>query len=782
VIRAARAAAVYGVAAIVLTFPLAFSLTTRLGALQGPGDPYLNLWILGWGLRAWTTDPASVLSGRVWDANIFYPAEGTLAYSDHFLLQALALAPVYAVAHNAVLCYNLLLLVSIAASGLAMHAFVRSVTGSTAGAYVAGLVWACWPYRTAHLLHLQLQALYFMPLALLCLHRVVAGRRWRDVVALGCAAALQIASSVYYGVMTAVVLVAGGIVLAVTTGQWRASRLWGRLFVAGTLASLLTIPVLVPYVRSQQSEGFGRSLFQAAGHSASAQSYTQVPPVNLLYGTTGLLAPRAPSPGERDRTHIEHQLFPGFIVIVLSAVGAVMWLRSDLRALALAAATLVMIGVILSLGPEGVRPLYAALHEHAFGFHAIRAPARFAVVAMLGLCVLAALGTRTLAARSRAAVIAVSALLGAEYLNAPLSLAPAPPLRTSVGQWLAAEPTPGAVVHLPLSMDIENTTAMVQSLEHGRPLVNGYSGQRPLFFSALADSLADMPSSTAFAALRDFDIRFVVSPTAIAGAGDAQSPLVERARLPEGVIYQVEWTPTSLAALGDADEAEAPPAGTPVFAAGEAAVYDVYWDGGPMDVPAGTATMTVEQGSRDGPRWTFSLRAETAGWVSTFFVARDRFVTSTDRDFLPVEHRREIREGRREVDRVYRYDRLARTVETSQMTLPLESATARDAISALYYVRTLPLHTGTVFTVPLNEAGTNLRLQVSVGELEEIDYKGAPTQALRLEPRISRRIERRRPLSITLWLSADERRIPLRAIVEAGFGRIRLELSDYRAP
>ncbi len=56
-----------------------------------------------------------------------------------------------------------------------MHALVRTVTGSTPAAFAAGLAWACWPYRTAHLLHIQLQALYLMPLALLCLHRVVAG-------------------------------------------------------------------------------------------------------------------------------------------------------------------------------------------------------------------------------------------------------------------------------------------------------------------------------------------------------------------------------------------------------------------------------------------------------------------------------------------------------------------------------------------------------------------------------------------------------------------------------
>ena len=32
---------------------------------------------------------------------------------------------------------------------------------------------------------------------------------------------------------------------------------------------------------------------------------------------------------------------------------------------------------------------------------------------------------------------------------------------------------------------------------------------------------------------------------------------------------------------------------------------------------------------------------------------------------------------------------------------------------------------------------------------------------------------------MTIWLSDDDRRIPLRVIVDAGFGRVRLELTNY---
>ena len=40
----------YALLAVVFTWPLARDPFSHLAALHGPGDPYLNLWILGWNL------------------------------------------------------------------------------------------------------------------------------------------------------------------------------------------------------------------------------------------------------------------------------------------------------------------------------------------------------------------------------------------------------------------------------------------------------------------------------------------------------------------------------------------------------------------------------------------------------------------------------------------------------------------------------------------------------------------------------------------------------------
>ena len=139
--------------------------------------------------------------------------------------------------------------------------------------------------------------------------------------------------------------------------------------------------------------------------------------------------------------------------------------------------------------------------------------------------------------------------------------------------------------------------------------------------------------------------------------------------------------------------------------------------------------------------------------------------------------------GRYLFDRAARHVRVGETRDAARasdaLTLPLGAPAARDALTTLYYVRTLPLSPGSTISIPVNEAGSALVLQVGAGAPETIDYQGRPTPAVRLDPRLMRRIERRRPIVMTIWLSADDRRVPLRAIVEAGFGKVTMELVEY---
>ncbi len=284
------------------------------------------------------------------------------------------------------LAYNVVLLTSLAASGLAMHVLARASRGSTAAAFVAGLAWACWPYRTAHLLHLQLQALYFLPLALWALtarggREALAGRHGS-----GASRASRQSSRCTYGVMTALALLVAAPVVAWTTGQWRARRYWSRVAVGG------------PGRRGDDCPG-RRAVPEIAGGRGFRPQPRMRPPITpppaelraSAAGQRPLWAhrvswrPDRPAPGERDRRHVEHQMFPGVVLMLLPVAGLVERLAIRSAALVVTAAVLVGPGCLAVAGSRrSAWDSIATLATHAFGFDAIRAPARFGVVAMLG--------------------------------------------------------------------------------------------------------------------------------------------------------------------------------------------------------------------------------------------------------------------------------------------------------------------------------------------------------------------------------------------------------------
>jgi hypothetical protein len=400
---------------------------------------------------------------------------------------------------------------------------------------------------------------------------------------------------------------------------------------------------------------------------------------------------------------------------------------------------------------------------------------------MFGLSVLAAIAIRRLSV-PRHVMFALIVAASLEWLHVPPTLAAAPSLQTEVGQWLAREPGPGAVAILPLGLDIDSTPAMVQSLEHHRPIVNGYSGQRPSFYGPLVEAINTFPSADALAALHDSRVRFVVSPRPLARA---EPPVVERARFAGATIYELQWTPELETRLAATTAIEPPAPGPIPFHIGELARYRVDWGGAGVNLSAGDISIGVEP-----PAYRLVVKAATAPWVAKFFEAQDVFATQADVTLFPQVHERDQQEGSRHVTRAFVFDDRAHVVRTGRtvteatadgaVVLPM-APRARDAIAALFYVRTLPLKIGERMRFPVNEAGRNLVVELSIDGVERIHVQGKDVEAIRVTPTLERRVEDRRAIASTIWLSNDQRRLPLVLDFDAGFGHLRVELVSYDA-
>src|SRR5216683_2909121 len=185
----------YVVAALMCTFPLVLHLDD---SMTPQGDPLLHSWILAWDIHALTTNPL-----QLYDANIFFPFPLPLTYSDAMLSGALSVAPVLLFTDNPVLAHNALMLLSLFLAAIGMFLLVRSLTNSDLAGFLSGCIFSFCSVRQAHLEHVNLLQLGWLPFALLYLHRVFARGRLSDYILFGLFTVLQALASFYLAWMTA---------------------------------------------------------------------------------------------------------------------------------------------------------------------------------------------------------------------------------------------------------------------------------------------------------------------------------------------------------------------------------------------------------------------------------------------------------------------------------------------------------------------------------------------------------------------------------------------------
>jgi hypothetical protein len=234
-----------------------------------------------------------------------------------------------------------------------------------------------------------------------------------------------------------------------------------------------------------------------------------------------------------------------------------------------------------------------------------------------------------------------------------------------------------------------------------------------------------------------------------------------------------------------------PPAGPVPFGVGEVALYEVSWVGFGAGLSAGTAEFSVRSPrDDDSAAWRIELVAQTASWVSAFFDARDVFWSEATPDLLPLQHRQELREGRRRSNRTIRFDREAHVarVGSGALTSPSEGVffpcppLTRDPLSAMYFARTLTMPPGSLTRLPVTDLGHALIVDIRAGGYERIDAEGHTQDAQRLVVRMAYVSDTYPTPEATLWLSRDARRVPLMAEVKMDVGLFRMTLTEYTAP
>jgi hypothetical protein len=138
-------------------------------------------------------------------------------------------------------------------------------------------------------------------------------------------------------------------------------------------------------------------------------------------------------------------------------------------------------------------------------FTFIRVPARFTILGVLALAVLAGMGfdhlTRAWPSRRRLVAGACCALAIIVEYRAPIDARPYRMEIPAIDRWLATQPEPMAIAEVPVSASGEwarraevATMYMLHSTAHYRPTVFGYSGIEPADYRPLYESLINFPA------------------------------------------------------------------------------------------------------------------------------------------------------------------------------------------------------------------------------------------------------------------------------------------------
>ena len=525
------AAGLYLLLTIALTWPLVLHPASRVP--NDLGDSLLNMFILAWDAREVPFTP------HWWHLPQFFPIPGAMAFSEHLLGLALIAAPVIWTTGNVLLAYNAAFFLSFPLCAIGAHLLTYQITKRHDLALVAGLAYGFAPYRMAQFAHVQVLSSYWMPFALLGLHKFIETPRWPWLVLFAVSWYFQALACGYYLFYLSVLV--GLWLLWFAAGRIRWAD-FGRLLIAWAVATMAFLPIALGYLKYQRAYGLRRWPDEIQAFSADVASVLKASTTLRLWGWLNVV----------DRP--ESTLFPGVALILVIVLGVVLaWTAAAhghmrrLRATRLLLAGALLFGMVASIpllfGPWkldvfGIRLLSVRTPQKPFSVAVLLAVVAFALHPSIraGWARRSALAFYTLGAVAmwlfslgpaptlmnkpllyKAPYAWLMLVPGVEGVRVParfwvlatlcLAVACALALGYVVGRWpalrrpvvgvvalfllLESWPTPIALIEAPAwrpshtsavsrlelpTGSVPDLIALYRATQHRRPLANGYSG------------------------------------------------------------------------------------------------------------------------------------------------------------------------------------------------------------------------------------------------------------------------------------------------------------------
>ncbi len=220
------------------------------------------------------------------------------------------------------------------------------------------------------------------------------------------------------------------------------------------------------------------------------------------------------------------------------------------------------------------------------------------------------------------------------------------------------------------------------------------------------------------------------------------------------------------------------------FSIPEKLEYDLTWTG----IKAGNAVLEVKD---NGAHIEIISRANSAKWVSVFYHVED-VVTSTlkkEQDNgifkgfagIPYNYRLKLKEGKHVRDKEVMFDQKTKKIiytnhidkKSSEFNINEE---VFDPLSSFYYVRGIPLSVGQSVFVNVFDSKKMYNLEVQVLKKESVETPLGTFKTILIKPVMKSEGIFKKKGDIFIWLSDDEKKIPVLLKTTAPVGSIKATL------
>lgn len=211
-------------------------------------------------------------------------------------------------------------------------------------------------------------------------------------------------------------------------------------------------------------------------------------------------------------------------------------------------------------------------------------------------------------------------------------------------------------------------------------------------------------------------------------------------------------------------------------------LFDVIWGGWNFRwVHAGQATLELLPSAKP-EEWQIRSLAWCNKFFQTFYPVRDTVTSLIDaRGIYPLRFDKRLKEGSYRSRTLAVFDQKANKMTLGDTIIDIEPFT-HDILSAFYYIRTQQLEPGKTLELAAVSGRKKYNLRVLCHGREKVSVKAGTFKTLVVEPVLKGDGLFKAKGKLTIWLTDDEYRIPVKMQSRIPVGSIKAELVTLKTP